>query len=699
MVNDRLRELIWEGHPYGRPILGRRKTVRPLGEEAVRAFWSRHWTADRAILVVAGPVDAADVQRAAKERLGDWRAGAGRPPIPKPEAPINRRAIRIRRTFDTAEVQMGWRGPDFDHPDLHAVSLACAVLGQGSASELSISLQLGDGVVSDSWASYSSAPVGGTVTLGLNPNPGDTSKAIEGAMAVVDRLRRGALAGSRISSARDGMMAQLWFDHETVDGLAADAAWFTARYGSPDAAVAHRKALAALQPEDVYEAAARWLNPAEAAVVVTDPELPPRALPRAWKRATTQSDRPEPDGSPHVIRLDNGARIAVLPDRGRVAAIRWSRWAERWSNIGAQRAWPPPGPISSKLDAARGMPWPTAAVWTTSRPPWAPPRRPARGACGPAFPHRNSQVGPSSWERRCATHTSRPTSGSACRRRFSTIFARWATAPRSSRLASWTSCCGMATPWALPFSGTASSIKRITPTAIRRWHNRHLDPTRMVVGIAGGVDQKWAVAAVREWLEDLKPTGPLPTRSPARPPRRGTHVRRAGRQQATVIAALPTVSYKHRDRSALTLASCCLDGPSGRLFMDLRERRSLGYDVWAEYRAGLDGGMFAVGTTCAPERTEEAREALLGHLRDLTEGGPTESELHRCRELLAGDRASAMQRVGGRASHLAYSTLLGRPWSLEERARELADTSAASVCAALERIRATDPVVLVVRPH
>lgn len=698
-INDTLRAWLWKGHAYGRPVLGVRSTVQTLDRDAVHRYWASNWTADRAVLVVAGPVTSADVLAEARKQLGTWKPGPGRSPIPSPSKPVFSRAHRIKRNFEAAEIQIGWRAPAIDHPDLQAMTLAAAVLGQGSASALSVELQLGEGLVGDAWASYSAAPGGGTFNIGFAPTEHETPEAIVAAMDIVDRLRRGGLAGSRISRSRDAMLAQSWFDHETVDGLAADAAWFTAHYGDPAIARVHERRLAALQPDDVYDVAKRWLDPERAVLVGADPDLEDKPLRKAWTRARAPRPLPQRDGTPRIATLPNGARIVVLPDQGKVAALRLVTLGGALTLkprvAGLQAAW------SDMVQAGCG-PWDAvdyrrrtddlaAAVGAGSGPStwslWAsfPASELEDGVelVGEALlsPHFDAEE----WARvhtelldEVRTLPDRP--GEVAMRELDKLIYK-------------------GHPWALPFSGTSATLGNIGPTTLRRWHRRHLDPSRLVVAVAGGIDPAWTTDVLGAWLADLTPTEPLPDRPEFKPLPRTRHVRRAGQNQATVIAAVRTGGSDDPHRHALNLASACLEGPSGRLFLELREKRGLGYDVWAEHRVGLDGGMFSVGLTCSEDRAREGADALVAELARLQNEGPTEAELGRCRELLDADLASALQRAAGRAGHLAFATLFGRPWRAESLAAERAQVTPDTVRAALSALRVDEPLVLSVLPQ
>ncbi|NCG21403.1 MAG: hypothetical protein GWP91_20525, partial [Rhodobacterales bacterium] len=253
-------------------------------------------------------------------------------------------------------------------------------------------------------------------------------------------------------------------------------------------------------------------------------------------------------------------------------------------------------------------------------------------------------------------------------------------------------------PWRLPDDGTLASVARITPSAIARWHRAQFEPKRVVAGVTGGVDAAQVLDHLGPILSSL-PTGqPLTPRPIPRALNRTRHQRRAGQHQAIVICAVHTPAHPDPMRRALEMASSVLDATGGRLFMELRERRGLGYTTWAEYAPGMDGGAMRIGVTCAPDRVREAEDALRAELTRLTQKGPTPDELARTCRYLDGVIAMRLQRASGRASHIALSALWQQSTDIRQLSAERAAVTPDDICEALQHIELDHPLTLVVRP-
>jgi predicted Zn-dependent peptidase len=101
--------------------------------------------------------------------------------------------------------------------------------------------------------------------------------------------------------------------------------------------------------------------------------------------------------------------------------------------------------------------------------------------------------------------------------------------------------------------------------------------------------------------------------------------------------AVHALSNKHPDRFALDLVSVVLgEGMSSRLFVELREKRALCYDVHSYASHYLDTGSFAVYAGVDPKKTVEATRALIEELARLRSGGVTDEELVKAKELSKG---------------------------------------------------------------
>jgi predicted Zn-dependent peptidase len=107
-------------------------------------------------------------------------------------------------------------------------------------------------------------------------------------------------------------------------------------------------------------------------------------------------------------------------------------------------------------------------------------------------------------------------------------------------------------------------------------------------------------------------------------------------EQAHICLAFPGLSARHPQRYALGLLNGVFgEGMTSRLFLEIRERRGLAYDVHSYVSHFLDAGSVTVYAGVDPKNATGTAQAMLDELMRLRDG-VTEPELNRARELSKG---------------------------------------------------------------
>jgi predicted Zn-dependent peptidase len=186
-------------------------------------------------------------------------------------------------------------------------------------------------------------------------------------------------------------------------------------------------------------------------------------------------------------------------------------------------------------------------------------------------------------------------------------------------------------------AGTEESVSALSPEAISDYFARQYVPNNTVVSVAGAVEHAEVVEALTRhmgtWASGTPgawyPAGNEHCKAQAR-------VQYKKSEQAHISLAVPGVSNQHPDRYAVDMLSVILgEGMSSRLFMELREKRSLCYDVHSYTSHFLDTGAFSVYAGVDPAQAPAAVEAILEQLAFARDGFP-EDELSKARELTKG---------------------------------------------------------------
>ncbi len=216
-------------------------------------------------------------------------------------------------------------------------------------------------------------------------------------------------------------------------------------------------------------------------------------------------------------------------------------------------------------------------------------------------------------------------------------------------------------PYGFSSLGTEETVSAITRDDLNDFHRKYLRPDQMVVSIAGKILPEQAIALAGEAFGDWrKPSQPSFMANPAPhfQPLLVTHEQDT--QQAIVMVGYPAPSVSSPDYAALKIISTYLgNGLSSRLFVELREKRGLAYEVSAFYPTRLETSQFVAYMGTASQNTGMALEGLRHECERLVTELLTEDELKICKSKLLGQYALGKQTNGQIAQVYGWYEVMG----------------------------------------
>jgi zinc protease len=259
-LGRQLYTLLYDGHPYGRPVLGDAADLRAATRETLRGYYKRHYVPENMVLVVVGPVKPAEVRAAAVDAFGALPdAGHTRAPVPAPVPLQGVRARSVERPERQTQLGFAWLAPPLGHPDMAAVDVLSHILGGSRSSRLNQALREKARLVSGISGWYGALQAAGAVGVTARFESADQEAVERAVLAEIRRIQDDGIGPDELARAITASEAEREFSRETVEGLAlaygrAEVTW------SLEAERGYVDRVRAVTREQVQEAARRYLT-------------------------------------------------------------------------------------------------------------------------------------------------------------------------------------------------------------------------------------------------------------------------------------------------------------------------------------------------------------------------------------------------------------------------------------------------------
>jgi len=239
-----------------------------------------------------------------------------------------------------------------------------------------------------------------------------------------------------------------------------------------------------------------------------------------------------------------------------------------------------------------------------------------------------------------------------------------------------------------------------TRQELLEWHAARFAPEHALLVVVGDVDPQQTVERAARTFGGWASGATLP-QAPGEPSDHGARVilvDRPNSEQATILIGNKALSRRAPDYDDARVMNRVLGGgASSRLFMDLRETRSLTYGVYSALDGGRFGGDHSASLSCATDKAGEALSGLFEHLGRIREEPVEYEELDAARRYLCGAFPIGASSLGGMASLMTSRWLNELPEDVWERfIPRIASVSVDAVQAVARRVIRPEQGVLVV---
>ena len=286
-TDDKPTALAWEkfqavarpGTGYAHPIIGWRDQLAQLQPQQARDWYDRFYVPGNATLVIAGDVTPEQVRPLVEKFFADLPRGET---PPRPETTLNpppgERRMTLRLPVRVPALYMSYNVPSLttaDHQDdFYALTMLGGVLDGGTSARMESNLVRGQRLAAGLGAGYDGLQRGnGTFTITATPNPAVSLDQLEAAIkAEIGKIAEQPPSEAEMDRVRAGVLAEQIYQRDSVMGQAMELGTLSVLGLDWRLAGQFDDNLEAVTPEQVQQAARKWLVAERSAVAHVIPE-------------------------------------------------------------------------------------------------------------------------------------------------------------------------------------------------------------------------------------------------------------------------------------------------------------------------------------------------------------------------------------------------------------------------------------------
>ena len=596
-------------HPVRYPVIGFEDLFVGVTREDLVDYYERHYVPERAIVVVAGDVDAAQTLAKIRETFGALPRGRGLPEEAFYEPPqLGRRDVVVPMDIGAAYMWLGFHGPPLGSKDAYALEVAVAVAGYGRSSRLYRRVLEEGGYVTDISAWLSTPPTGsGYLGVYAEGEAIELNYAEDAVVAEMLNFTEKRVSRDELARAKKLLTAQYILGLQTVEDVATDLGENELYTGNMDFSDEYLSRIDEITADDIRDAARRYIRRSNMTVA--------KVVPRDWAGAAEEVTAAAGAEPMEKVTLDNGLRLlvrrnpavpavtvyAVIAGGSRVVAPGKEGIAELAAELLVKGTKKRKGDRIAREVEELGGTISSGAYFdylTLSTSCLATDFEKAFDVFADCLA--NSTIPVTEFDREQSRLLAQVQSEDDDWELQAEKMMRANLYPKH--------------PYRYRTTGTVDAVAGLTDEDALAYYKKYVTPANVVVAVVGDVDPGEVTRVVEKKLGRWQPLESPPPVVPADPPpaEREVFVEKTDNEQAVIYVGYRGVTYGDEDEFPLRLLDAAISGvylPGGRLHERLRGAGYV-YVVHAYNVTVQDPGFFGIFAATSPERAEEVLAAI-----------------------------------------------------------------------------------------
>ncbi len=667
----------YQKHPYGVPVIGFEPNIRRWSAKKIESYFHSRYAPQNMFIVVTGDFEISEMKKNIQQHFGAIqshkvrRSKSVKVPVAKKQ-----KVKTVQTDLNDSYLYLSFPIPHARHPDVEALDVIGHALGQGDNSRLVKKLRLDKPVVNSISASAWTPQQEGSFLISATLSQDNLQETVDVIAGEIVRLVQDGITEAELQRSKTALSAEEIYGIETVDGLSRKVGSGEFYFKNPDYYSHQLARIQKLSKSQVNAVIKKYFVPEKMTATLTskmDQKTSEKMLSDFGAKLIEQLTKAPPvlevkkgkqgkaKQTTQKITLDHGVRVYLrhMPGINSITL--------RSASLGGTRG---------LTSAQQGLSELLTRVWTSST-----AKRNEQqiiAFCDETASAVSAYSGRNSFglNMDCLTQFFEPSvmlfEELLLSPKFEqTYFDREREVMLHQIVAKNdhpTSVMGRlfyetlfkGHPYSFDTLGTKESLGMLQTSNLSAYLGQHLTSKNFHICVVGDYHEaklmKWLTKIDQSFahFEYQKPQFKLSARSENQfvyAPMK--------KEQSHMMVGFYGLKLDDDDRDVFEVMDTILSGMGGRLFQELREKKSLAYSVATQKFYGVETGFFGSYIGCSPDKVDTALTMMLEEFHKLTTVLVSDEELARAIQNVIGSNDIELQKKSAIANSILFDEIYG----------------------------------------
>lgn len=738
-LNEKMFSTTFTEHPYGRPVIGSEESVRSFTREGITDFYKKWYTPNNMVLVVVGDFETEKVMPKIEELYGNF------PSRELPECVIadepdqeGMKTYVIDKPLQEGYFSLAYHIPNAKHEDTPVIDVLSNILGGGESSRLFRNIKEDKGLVNNIYAYAFTPKYEGLFAVGGSIDPAKSKEALPEIAKEINRLKYEPVTSEELQRVKVNLESDALYTKETMQGQARKLGFFEVETDDFRYEQEYLDRVSKVTPEDIMLAAQTYFNdenltagfllPSDSITIKEEEvatiikkaskesqeendgkgevliEKDTMAVAEETKVAANEDQSTSPDavsGDVNKYVLQNGITVLIKKNNSvplfaaRAAFLGGVRYEDEATNGVSNfvsRMLTRGTESRSALEIAEQIESIAGEVEGFS----------GRNSFGVTVESLSKNFVPAMdiFSDVILNPSFDPEETERARREILADINRQGDNLLRTTVNLFLDTLYTEHPYRLNPLGSAENVSAFDPESLRRFYSKYARPENLVITVVGNVNEEEVLETIKEDFGGMEKSNiPAPIINADEPP---SEIRekidtKEDKAQTHILLGFQGPTLMEEDHYAIEVLNTIMSGMGGRLFLELRDKKSLAYTVTSFYTPGLEPGFLGVYIGTAPQKEEEAIHGMKEQLELLLKEGVSDEEIERAQNYLVGGFEIGLQENSAQAAKITFDELYGIGWEeYNEYSEKIYSVTKEDVLAAARKYIDLDKYTLVI---